>query len=110
VLDVAKCKGVEWWDARRGNGPAGAINKLKETVTNLDKSIATLRERLDGQPPYPQCFYDKQHFDRIKQIEEDVGFVRASQEEQRRMIDKGNFTCKVTPEHLRAIDRIAERG
>lgn len=109
LLGIVKDKGVEWWDSRRGNGPAGAIRRLQATVEKLDHSIELLKERLDGQPPYPQCYYDKAHFDRIEQIEKDVNFISESQAEQRRQIDQGRFTCRLSHEHVRAIERLSER-
>jgi hypothetical protein len=109
VLGLFKEQAKDWWDHKRGNGAGGAIVDLRETVIGLQHSIESLRERLDGQPPYPQCYYDNEHFERVKRIEEDVRFTRESQQEQRRMIDAGNFTCRVRGEHLRTIQRVDDR-
>lgn len=89
----------EAFDKKKGNGVPGTLAKLQHT---LDKLV----ESQKAQPPYPSCFYDKQHFDRIKRIEENTEFIKQSQEEQRRMIDRGSFTCKVTEDHIKKLDQL----
>ena len=92
----------EWLDHKRGNGLQGSIRKLQT-------SIEALRAKVADNPPYPACHYDPQHYKRIESIETDVAFVRESQEEQRRQIDSGKFTCKVHGDHLKTIQRLGDK-
>lgn len=103
VLALVKEYGKEMFDKKIGNGTPGAIKKVELAIKDMHED---LKQGFADRPPYPQCYYDKKHFDRVIDIQEKVEFIKETQEEQRRMIDKGNFSCCVKEEHLRKIEKL----
>ena len=103
VLAIMRSWAKDWWDHRRGNGTAGAVKELRKEIIGLRTCIHALAERLDGQPPYPQCYYDKDHFDRIKRLEDNVGKIEERQQGHQRLMDQGVFIAYLQPWNPPAI-------
>lgn len=98
LIDLMGQRGLEWYDKRTGNGQHGAIRSVKESVDALRM------EMRESAPPFPACHYDSKHFERIKNIEADVIYIKSVQEEQRRMIDQGRFHCRLKDQHLKSLE------
>ena len=94
------------FDKRRGNGVAGALREIKEYMSSVDDTLDDIREAADKSPPFPACYYDSDHFDRIRVTQEDVRFLREAEEEKRRSIDRGMFSCKLTDAQIRKLDTL----
>lgn len=94
VLSIVSKALKEWWDHRKGNGIQGTMKKLNAAVDRLEAS------RTETPPP--------EHFERIKRVDENVTMIRENQEEHQRMMDRGEFACKIHGDHLQTIQRLGD--
>lgn len=98
--------GKEYFDKRRGNGIGSALHKIEHSMARLDITMRRVEETLGDRPPYPACFYDKEHFRRIERIDDAARVIKEGMAQQEKQIDQGHFHCKLKDDHLRKIERI----
>lgn len=92
-------------DSRRGNNLHSTLERMHDSMKSVERKLEEAKENT----PFPACHYDPQHFDRIRRMDVAIAELIENKREQQRDIDRGQFSCQITHEHLRALNRLAER-
>lgn len=116
VLSLIKEVVREWLKRKTMKRDVGGPeNAVIQTLHEMSAKFGELSENIKKRPPYPACFYDKKHFDRVATIEEKVEMMERRQASSRRFqkwlqqqVTEGRFKCKLDKDHLRTLERLED--